>query len=124
MVVGSDDRTGDDDARAWTSKDGKTWTRVESSLFGGAGDQTARAVDAVPDGGWLVGGADTAPGDGDIALWRVDGDEVSRRDEGEPELAGPGEQSVTSLMVDDDGVTIVGDDFGRVGIWQSDAVDR
>ncbi len=124
VAVGSDDRTGDDDARVWTSKDGKSWARVDSSLFGGAGDQTARAVDAVPDGGWLVGGGDTAPGDGDIALWRVDGDDVTRRDEDEPELSGPGEQSVTNLMVDDDGVTIVGDDFGRVGVWQSDTVDR
>ena len=92
-------------------------------LFGGAGDQTARAVDAVPDGGWLVGGGDTAPGDGDIALWQVDGDDVGATTRAS-QLSGPGEQSVTNLMVDDDGVTIVGDDFGRVGVWPSDTVDR
>jgi hypothetical protein len=124
IVVGSDDRSGDSDVRVWTSPDGETWTRVESGLFGGSGDQWANAVAAVPDGGWLIGGTDTAPGDGDVALWRLDGHDISRRDEGEPELSGPGEQSVTSLMVDDSGVTIVGDDYGRVGIWQSDTVDR
>ena len=57
-------------------------------------------------------------------VWRLADGELSRRDEGEPELAGPGEQSVTSLLVDDDGVTIVGDDYGRVGLWQSDTLDR
>ena len=121
VAVGSDDRTGDDDARVWTSKDGKSWGGSIPACS--AAPATRRhAVDAVPDGGWL-GGGDTAPGDGDIALWRVDGDDVARRDEGEPELSGPGEQSVTNL-VDDDGVTIVGDDFGRVGVWQSDTIDR
>lgn len=124
LVVGSDDSSGDADARVWASEDGAEWTRVESGLFGGSGDQWAGAVAAVPDGGWLVGGTDTARGDGDIALWRLDGDDVTRRDQDEPALSGPGEQSVTSLMVDDDGVTIVGDDYGRVGIWQSDVIDR
>lgn len=124
VVVGSDDASGDTDARVWASKDGRQWARVESGLFGGSGDQWASAVSAVPDGGWLIGGTDTAPGDGDIALWRLDGDEVTRRDQDEPDLSGPGEQSVTSLMVGDDGITIVGDDYGRVGIWQSDTIDR
>jgi hypothetical protein len=126
IVVGSDDGAGDADVRVWTSPDGSEWTRVPSGLFGGSGDQWASAVAAVPDGGWLVGGTDTAPGDGDIALWRLDadGEDVERRDEGEDNLSGPGEQSVTSLMVDENGVTIVGDDFGRVGIWQSDTLDR
>jgi hypothetical protein len=126
IAVGSDDRSGDSDARIWTSTDGLAWTRVQSGLLGGAGDQWSSAVAAVPDGGgWLVGGTDTSPGDGDIALWRVDADgELSRRDEGEPELGGPGEQSVTSLLVDDEGITIVGDDYGRVGLWQADTVDR
>jgi hypothetical protein len=126
VAVGSDDRSGDSDARIWTSTDGLAWTRAQSGLLGGSGDQWASAVAAVPEaGGWLVGGTDTSPGDGDIALWRVDADgELSRRDEGEPELGGPGEQSVTSLLVDAEGITVVGDDYGRVGLWQADAVDR
>jgi hypothetical protein len=125
VAVGSDDRSGDSDARVWTSDDGVAWTRATAGVLGGSGDQWASAAATVPEGGgWLVGGTDTAPGDGDIALWRVQGDEVTRRDRGEPQLAGPGEQSVTNLAVDDDGVTIVGDDYGRVGLWHSDVLDR
>ncbi|HEX8805177.1 MAG TPA: hypothetical protein VF743_13315, partial [Acidimicrobiales bacterium] len=103
VLVGADDASGDSDARVWTSDDGLTWERVESGTLGGAGDQWSSAVAAVPDdGGWLVGGTDTAGGDSDIALWRVTaGGDVSRRDEGEDELSGPGEQSVSNLVVDD-----------------------
>jgi hypothetical protein len=126
VAVGSDDASGDSDARVWTSTDGVAWRRIQSGVLGGSGDQWASAAAMVPGdtGGWLIGGTDTAPGDGDIALWRLVDGELSRRDEGEPELAGPGEQSVTSLLVEEDGVTIVGDDYGRVGLWQSDVLDR
>jgi WD40 repeat protein len=125
VLVGSDDRSGNVDARVWTSEDGVTWTELESSLLGGSGDQWASAVAAVPDGGWLVGGTDTAAGDGDIALWRIDGGELTRRDRGEPALAGPGEQSVTNIAIDEDGtVTLAGNDYGRAGLWESDSVDR
>jgi hypothetical protein len=124
ILVGSDDRSGDADARVWTSKDGHEWTRAESGLFGGGGDQWASAVAPVPGGGWLIGGTDTAVGDGDVALWRLaDDGEITRRDRGEPELGGTGRQSVTSIVVDDDRVLIAGTDYGRVGIWESDSID-
>jgi hypothetical protein len=125
IIVGSDDRSGDADARVWTSEDGLEWTRAESGLFGGGGDQWASAAAAVPSGGWLVGGTDTAGGDGDVALWRLgeDGD-ISRRDRGETELGGTGRQSVTSIAIDDDRVLIAGNDYGRVGIWESNTIDR
>jgi hypothetical protein len=126
VLVGSDDRSGNVDARVWTSEDGVTWTEAESSLLGGSGSQWASAVAAVPDGGWLVGGTDTAAGDGDIALWRIDAEgELSRRDRSEPALAGPGEQSVTNIAVAADGsVTLAGNDYGRAGLWESGSVDR
>ncbi len=125
VVVGSDDRSGDADARVWTSEDGLEWARAESGLFGGGGDQWASAAAAVPSGGWLIGGTDTAVGDGDVALWRLaDNGDISRRDRGEPELGGTGRQSVTSIVVDDDRVLIAGTDYGRVGIWESDRIDR
>lgn len=130
IMVGADDRSGDSDARLWTSEDGRSWSRVESGMLGGAGDQWASAVAAVPEddgGGWLVGGTDTVAGDGDVALWRIHADgEVSRRDRGEPDLAGPGEQSVKAIAVDEDGVLVVGEDYGHgpVGVWRSDSVDR
>ncbi len=126
IVVGSDDRSGNTDARVWTSEDGVTWTMLESGLLGGSGDQWASAVAPAPEGGWLVAGTDTASGDGDIALWRISSSgDVSRRDRGEPALSGPGEQSVSNVDIDEDGhVTLVGNDYGRVGLWQSDTLDR
>jgi hypothetical protein len=125
IVVGSDDRSGDADARVWTSEDGLDWKRAESGLLGGGGDQWASAAAAVPGGGWLIGGTDTAVGDGDVALWRVAGNgDISRRDRGEPELGGTGRQSVSSIAIDDGRVLIAGSDYGRVGIWESDTVDR
>jgi hypothetical protein len=126
VVVGSDDRSGDTDARVWTSPDGLTWTQVSAGPLGGSGDQWASAVAAAPKGGWLVGGTDTSKGDGDIALWRITaGGDVSRRDRGERELGGAGEQSVTGITVDDKGhVLLAGDDFGRAGLWESTVLDR
>lgn len=126
IVVGSDDRSGNADARVWTSEDGVTWTELESGLLGGSGDQWASAVAPAPEGGWLVAGTDTAAGDGDIALWRISSSgDVSRRDQGETALSGPGEQSVSNIAIDEDGhVTLVGNDYGRVGLWQSDTLDR
>ncbi len=126
VIVGSDDRTGNRDARVWTSPDGMEWTEVESSMFGGSGDQWASSVAAVPGGGWLVAGTDRASGDGDIALWRIDSSgDVTRRDRGERALRGPGEQTVSSVAIDEDGhVTLAGNDYGRVGLWESSTVDR
>ena len=126
IAVGADDSSGNVDARVWTSDDGLTWTEVESSLLGGTGDQWASAVAPAPGGGWLVGGTDTATGDGDIALWRIEGDGgIERRDRNEPALTGPGDQSVSNISIDGEGrVTITGNDYGRVGLWESDTLDR
>lgn len=126
VVVGSDDSSGNRDARVWTSDDGVTWTELESALLGGSGDQWASTAVPAPDGGWLVGGTDTASGDADIALWRITADgDVSRRDQGETALGGPGDQSVTNIAIDEDGrVALAGHDYGRVGLWQSDVLDR
>ena len=80
----------------------------------------------MPDGGWLVAGTDRATGDGDIALWRIDSSgDVTRRDRGERALRGPGEQTVSSIDIDEDGhVTLAGNDYGRVGLWESSTIDR
>ncbi|HEY7073686.1 MAG TPA: sialidase family protein [Acidimicrobiales bacterium] len=130
VVVGSDDGSGDTDARIWTSKDGEEWTQVEAGALGGGGDQWASAVAAVPGGddgnGWIVAGVDTEGGTRDIALWRLspDGD-LTRRDQGETALGGPGDQTASSVSVDEDGhVTVAGTDYGRVGLWESNKLDR
>jgi hypothetical protein len=128
VMVGSDDSSGDTDARVWTSKDGLSWTEVMASSLGGGGDQWASAVAANPgrSGGFLVGGTDTAGGDEDIALWRITAKgEIERRDRGERALGGAGQQTVTGITIDDHGhVTLAGDDYGRVGLWESNVLDR
>ncbi|HEX5947507.1 MAG TPA: hypothetical protein VFY82_14575 [Acidimicrobiales bacterium] len=125
VVVGEVDAGRNDDAAVWTSSDGITWARLDDDLFGGAGDQSAAAVVALPSGGWLVGGADDSSGDEDAALWRIDADgEVTRRDAGEAALGGRGDQRVYDLAVVDDGLVVVGADHLRVGLWESPVVDR
>jgi hypothetical protein len=127
VVVGSDDRSGNLDARIWVSEDGVEWTEVESGLLGGPGDQWASAAVAVPGGrGWLVAGTDAVSDDGDIALWRLrpSGD-IERRDRGEPALGGSGRQTASAIAVDEDGTVILaGNDYGRVGLWESRRIDR
>ena len=80
----------------------------------------------MPGGGWLVGGTDASTDEGDVALWLLGPDgEVSRRDRGEPALSGPGRQSISDIAIAEDGrVTLVGDDHGRVGIWESETLER
>jgi hypothetical protein len=127
VVVGADSRSGSVDARIWVSEDGITWEELTSGLLGGAGDQWASAAAAVPDDeGWLVGGTDSVSGDADIALWRVTSSgDIDRRDRGEPALGGPGEQSISDITIAEDGaVTLAGNDYGRVGLWESDLLDR
>lgn len=114
-----------EDAAVWTSPDGITWTRLEHDGFGGPGRQQARTVVAVPGGGWLVGGIDATHGDDDGALWRIHPDgQVTRRDGGEDALGGPGDQSIEDLVVVGEGLVAVGDDHGRIGLWESPVIDR
>lgn len=125
IVVGSDNRRGNVDARIWVSEDGLEWHQLSASSLGGTGEQEARAVAAVPDGGWLLGGIDTMGGDSDAALWRVDKNgNITRRDRDEPSLGGPGTQTVAGLYVTDKKVVVVGEDQAGAGIWESKNLDR
>ena len=125
VVVGADSSRGNSDARVWTSEDGISWKQVTSGALGGAGEQAARAVAAVPGGGWLIGGIDTIGGDSDIALWRLDGNgQITRRDRDEPSLGGPGTQAVSSLTVTGNKAVIVGEDQTGIGMWKTSRLDR
>jgi hypothetical protein len=126
VVVGADSSRGNSDARVWTSDDGVTWEQVSSGALGGTGEQVARAVAAVPEGGgWLIGGTDTLGGDSDIALWRLDAaGRITRRDRDEPSLGGPGTQSVAALTVVGNKAVIVGEDQVGAGMWETDELDR
>jgi hypothetical protein len=125
ILVGSDNRRGNVDARVWVSEDGLEWRQLSASSLGGSGEQEARAVAAVPDGGWLLGGVDTMGGDSDAALWRVDENgDITRRDRDEPSLGGAGTQTVAGIYVTDSRVVVVGEDQAGVGIWESKDLDR
>jgi hypothetical protein len=125
VVVGTDSSRGNSDARVWTSQDGIEWTQVASGALGGAGEQGARAVAAVPDGGWLIGGIDTIAGDSDVALWRLDTrGQITRRDRDEPSLGGAGTQSVTGITVTGDKAVLVGEDATGLGMWETSNLDR
>lgn len=125
ILVGSDNGRGNGDARVWVSDDGLAWRQLSASSLGGSGEQEARAVAAVPGGGWLLGGIDTLGGDSDAALWRVDEDgSITRRDSDEPDLGGAGTQTVSGIYVTDDRVVVVGEDQAGVGIWESNTLDR
>lgn len=125
VAVGTDNSSGNTDARVWVSADGVEWQELTAGVLGGAGEQEAVAVAAVPGAGWLVAGIDTSSGDSDVALWRIANDgHVSRRDRGEPSLSGPGDQTVESVSVDGDHAVIVGQDPTGIGIWETRNLDR
>jgi hypothetical protein len=125
LMVGSDNRAGNTDARVWFSKNGTEWRQLSASGLGGSGDQEARAVAAAPQGGWLVGGVDTRGGDSDAALWRVDEKgTVTRRDNDEPTLSGPGTQTISGIYVSEASVVLVGEDEAGVAMWESRKLDR
>jgi len=56
------------DGIAWSSPDGRRWTRVTPTAFGGPGDQAIQLAVAW-DGGWVVAGTDTSGGDTTIVTW-------------------------------------------------------
>jgi hypothetical protein len=111
VAVGSDEP--DDNRRraaVWTSPDGFTWTRVphDPEVFGGeAGDE--QWMDAVASHGSqlvAVGGSEYG-----IVVWTsVDGITWNRS-------ATPGEGTMHSIAVTDDGLIAVGEDGGAAAVW-------
>ena len=70
VAVGVDASGGDEDAAAWTSPDGVTWSRVQhdEGVFGGNRTQEMRAV--VADGSTFIAvGSDGSGADVDAAIW-------------------------------------------------------
>lgn len=118
IAVGYDDSSGSLNAKAWVSQNGIEWEEMQGGLLGGSGDQHATAVAAMPDGGWLIAGTDTATGG--IALWRLlPNGQLSRRDLGEPALNGPAPMSVADLAITPDRTVIVGADVDGIGVWET-----
>ena len=92
VAVGFDGSGGDADAAAWTSSDGRTWSRVrhDEAVFGGVGTQEMWAVAA--NGAQLVAvGLDRHGSEADAAVWTsTDGLNWSRVPHDEAALGGAG----------------------------------
>ena len=126
VAVGSDDRSGDADARVWTSTDGIDWRRVESGLLRRRRRPVGQRRRRRPRE--TAAGSSAAPTRPPATATSPCGG--SRRRRADPPRRGraragrPGRAVGDQPLVDDEGVTIVGDDYGRVGLWQSDTLDR
>ena len=105
------------------------WSGPRSSRACSAGPATSgpASVAAVPGGGWLVAGTDT--GVGRRRHRPVAHRLVGRRHPPRPRRAGAprarASRPCRSIAIDEDGhVTLAGNDYGRVGLWESSTVDR
>ena len=107
VAVGSDSSIGNQDAAAWTSRDGTAWTRVASSSFSGAGDQEISGV--APNGSSVVGvGWDGSGGNFDAAVWQSNGVTWSRVAPDPTTFGGPGNQVMNRVARGGPGFVAVG----------------
>jgi hypothetical protein len=123
VAAGLDWSGGDQDAAAWTSPDGLTWTRSEDdeSVFGGDDHQWMGAV-VVSDGGVVAIGYDGSENEADAAVWTSpDGVTWTRVPDGA--LGSPSRQEMLAVVATPDGLVAVGfDDSGGDGdaaVWTS-----
>ena len=99
------------DGIAWSSPDGRGWTRVVPAAFGGPGDQVIQQA-AAWDGGWILAGTDSLGRTTTIVTWSSHDAihwQESRVD------AGPGDPTaaVTALAVDGRRIVLAGRINGR-----------
>ena len=125
VAVGYDSSGGDYDAAAWSSPDGRSWTRADAGddVFGGEGRQVIQGVARI--GSHLVAvGTDDSEGDEDAAIWRYDGFNWMRLQHDEVVFGGEDDQVMTSVTVVDDRVIAVGWDASGGShdgaVWISD----
>lgn len=122
VAVGYEERGGDVDAAAWTTTDGRTWSRVpdDERILGGDGDQIVNGLESA--GGRLVAVGSTGTGSNErAAVWiSTDGAAWSRIDEHDMS-GGTARTSMTSI--DAGGSLIVaagsGDSGDHAPIWTS-----
>lgn len=101
VAVGQDDG----DAAVWMSEDGGTWVRMDDPILKTGGHQTMTVVTA--DEWGLIAAGES---DNDAAVWRFDGTSWSRGEKGSS-LGGYGRQAIEDLIVGDDGMVAVGNEY-------------
>lgn len=103
--AGSDEET-PRDAAVWTTSDGTDWARVRHPSLGGRGEQQMTA--AVRFGSRLVAaGFEIVDGERDARIWTSQYGEEWRLIT-DPELGGPGEQSIWAITAAGPGLVAVG----------------
>jgi hypothetical protein len=110
------------DATVWTSVDGITWSRVphDEAVFGGEGNQSMSSVTAGGPGLVAVG-SEGSVDDLDAAVWTsVDGITWSRVPHDEAAFGGLGNQVMVSVIGGGSGLVAVGaGDHLDAGMWTS-----
>jgi hypothetical protein len=112
VAVGADSSGPHQNAAAWTSRDGMTWSRVPPTQFQGPGDQAMRRVIARGTGLIALGYRSTGS-DLDAAAWESqDGRFWTLIRQGA--LGGPGDQDIRGAVANRSDVVAVGDDVAGV----------
>lgn len=117
VAVGINRLGGEVDGRVWLSLDALEWTVIDHPDLGGPGEQWMWSVSPAGPGLIAVGMA-IEDDDADAAVWTSsDGVEWTRISD--PDLGGPGDQSLVAITVFGDTVIAAGSDDGDAAIWTS-----
>jgi hypothetical protein len=130
VIVGWEGTTDQSVAAVWTSADGLTWNRVlpDEAVFGGPGRTWMNAVVAGGPGLVAVGFSDDGE-DGSptrAAAWTSeDGLTWTRVPHDEAAFGGPGDQTMSSVVLGGPGLVAVGsaDGMDRAAVWLSPPPD-
>ena len=118
VAVGGDGSS----AAVWVRFPGDAgWARVpgDEAIFGGPGEQVARAVATRPDGSLVAVGADGGSGDGDGAVWRSAAGRSWERVVPGGDLGGPGVQELSDVAVVGPLLVAVGRTGDEAAAWSS-----
>jgi CHAT domain-containing protein len=114
VAVGYDTVNGDDDAAAWTSTNGTSWTRASQRALHRAGDQRMRGVAYVRDLGFVAVGIDGT----DAAVWTSEDGRVWIRSE--KALTDTGSRQMTGIVATATKLIVVGIEDGAAAVWRAD----
>ena len=92
VAMGVDGATGEQDAAAWVSPDGRAWTTIDDPDLVGPGNQGINGA-AFAFGVIVAGGSDDAAGTNDAAVW-LSADGVDWKRVADDSLGGAGDQRI------------------------------
>jgi class 3 adenylate cyclase len=116
---------GESDGAVWTSRRGRSWTRVPdpSAQFGGPGQQEIREIIRIDNGFLAVGRSETEVGDSDPAVWFSSPSGQTWERLGQESLGQIGYQTMTTVVAGGPGYIAAGFDtvlgHADAAIWTS-----